>query len=67
MQATRLPPQLLLQHNRLGCDGHDMGDAISKSAKKSLEFTAAYLCKALEIADHRVAGRTWGRAEGPQE
>jgi hypothetical protein len=67
MQATRLPLQLLLQHNRLGCDGHDMGDAISKSAKKSLEFTAAYLCKALEIAGRCEADRTSDRAGAVQE
>jgi hypothetical protein len=67
MQATRLPPQLLLQHNRLGCHGHDMGDAISKSAKKLVGFTAAYLCKALEIAGRCEGNRTSDRAEAPQE
>jgi methylmalonyl-CoA mutase cobalamin-binding subunit len=67
MQATRLPPQLLLQHNRLGCDGHDMGDAISKSAKKLLGFTVVYLCKALEIADRCAADRTSDRVGAAQE
>jgi hypothetical protein len=66
MQATRLPQQLL-QHNRLGCDGHDMGDAISKSAKKLRGFTAVYLCKVLEIAGRCEADRTWDRAGAPQE
>jgi hypothetical protein len=67
MQATRLPPQLLLQHDRLGCDGHDTGDAISNSPKNLREFKAASLGKALEIASHCEAHRTWDQAEAAQE
>ena len=67
MQATGLLPQLLLQHNRLGCDGHDMGDAISESAKKLLGFTVVYLCKALGIVDRCAADQTLDRVGAVQE
>jgi hypothetical protein len=56
MQATRLPPQPLLQHNRLGCGGHDMGAAIFNSSKKLSTVSPAFPRRVFEQRERRAMG-----------
>jgi hypothetical protein len=67
MQATRLPLQLLLQHNCLGCDGHDMGEAIFNSSKKLSRVSPAFLRKVVGKRDRCAAGPTLDRVAAVPE
>jgi hypothetical protein len=75
-QAARLPLQLLLQHNRLCCDVHYMGEAIFNSSKNCRQSVLLFFAEFLEarIGAQRIPERIepqkrrrnnhWGRKKG---
>jgi hypothetical protein len=56
MQATRLPPQLLLQRDRFDCGRYDL------SEENCADFTADFPRKAFEKRDRRAKGPRADRA-----
>lgn len=70
MQATRLPPQLLLQHNRIDRGSNDLGEARFNSSKNLRGFTRLRLNRATAwqavVFLRRVFGRRDRRAKDPR-